>query len=336
MSQFYQNKRKMEKVFISYRSTNAEQLFQNGCPVLCYGSICDCSKAEHCPVATCKFKRVAIFANRQKYECKVVPPMFMLPPHTILRPMDFFGNLHFLSHMIFSSDIFVRFEIQEDSYWTSMELELWKMHSHELHENRYFNVWLDENGVTLFKEFSFNEIEFSHCGILPSPYYERLLYYTQPSNWHYHAWGRLSDCFINVCPNCGKITLYSTKALKQLINNRLQISCTHCNNASYEFHYVNEEKNIIRYTYHGDYHYSSLIVPELVNSILLKSKFEELSDMHLICMSYESFPENISMIKAGSIIYGGIKRLITDGGKLELRTFEKNDGIQNATALLLL
>jgi hypothetical protein len=304
----------MEKVFISYRSTNAEQLFRNGCPVLRQGSTCDCLKAEHCSVGDCEFKRVAIFANRQKYDCKVVPPMFMLPPHTILSPMGFYKNLRELKRLISVSDIFVRFEIQEDSYWTTMELEIWKVYSHH---NRFFNVWLDQTGATSYNEQLFKEISKDE-----KRYYQRLLFYTDVDNWHTHAWGRFSDCFINVCPNCGKLTLFSDKALEHLICIQGKIHCTHCNNAQFEFTHVKGAGGLVRYKYSGDYHFSNILFPEIVNTILLNSKFDELKDMHLICMSYESFPDKIAMIKAGSILIDEVKKVLTNGGTLELRTFQ--------------
>ena len=39
-------------------------------------------------------------------------------------------------------------------------------------------------------------------------------------------------------------------------------------------------------------------------------------------MSYESFPDKIAMIKAGSILIDEVKKVLTNGGTLELRTFQ--------------
>lgn len=314
----------MKKVFISYRSTNAEQLFKNGCSVLHDGMDCDCTKAMHCHINNCEFKRVATFANRQKYDCLVIPPMYMLPPYTILRPFDFYSCHHKLHNLISNCDIFVRFEITEDSYWTFMELELWQNHAFDIECNLFYDVWLDQSLSTNIKENRFNKIDKNR-----KRYYERLLYYTQPDKWHYHAWGRLSECYMSICPNCGKMTLYSTKALRCLIDNHIKISCTHCKNATYEYHSVNKEQSIVWCNYIGEQHFSVVLLPEIVNKVLLDSKLDKMNDMHLICMSYESFPENIAMIKVGGMIIDGVKKLLTDGDILEMRTYENGSMKRN-------
>ena len=84
----------MEQVFISYRSTSYKKLSESGCDVITKGKKCDCQSAFFCLVQDCAFKRAAIFANRQdKYKCYIVPPVYMLPPNTLLTPIDFYQHL---------------------------------------------------------------------------------------------------------------------------------------------------------------------------------------------------------------------------------------------------
>jgi hypothetical protein len=306
----------MEKVFVSYRSTPYNKLKESGCRVILDEANCDCQSAPKCPVQDCAFKRAAIFANRQdKYNCYIVPPIYMLPPNTLLAPIDFYRHLPMLDNSILDSDIFVRFEIDEDSFWTSLEYEMWRRRSLKLNDNVYYKVRLDTNGKTNAEKVSFERMTKNEDQL-----YWRLIYYAQKENYHNTAWGRYANCFINVCPNCGEITLYSIAALKYLINNNIRIDCTHCGNATYLFHLNNRRRFIITYDYFGDINKTHPLSNDLVIRLLLDSKEELLNNIHLICMSHETFPEYIALV----VFIADLKNLLKKqlfGSDLEMRTY---------------
>lgn len=307
----------MEQVFISYRSTSYKKLNESGCAVIKNGKKCDCQTAPSCPVQDCAFKRAAIFANKQdNYKCYIVPPVYMLPPNTLLTPIDFYQHLPLLSNNISQSDIFVRFELEEDSFWTYLEYELWRRRSIDLPENNFYTVWLDAYGKTNFKGYTFDNMSKNDARL-----YWRLLYYTSPDHYHDHEWGRYSNCFISICPNCGEITLYSLAALKYMIKHNIRIKCTHCRNASFSFQFKSHWRNIITYDYHGEIKPTPSLSNEFVISLLLDSNKEILNHIHLICMSYESFPKVYALNAMMSILKDQMKKQFMETN-LELRTYK--------------
>ena len=150
---------KQESVFISYRSTPYSELRRCGCSVVHDKGKCDCKTAINCDILHCSFRRAAIFANRQTYKCYIVPPTFMLPPESLLRVSDFFEKSHELFNLISNCDVFVRFEIDEDSIWTDLEMRFWKRHSLRKNENRYYEIQLGSHNETEWEENTFKLID---------------------------------------------------------------------------------------------------------------------------------------------------------------------------------
>ena len=307
-----------KNVFISYRSTPYNILRQCGCRVINDEEECNSNKAIRCSVVNCSFRRAAIFANSSKYNCYIVPPTFMLPPESLLRVSDFFEKSHKLYNWISCCDIFVRFEIDEDSIWTDLEMRFWKRHSLKKNENRYYEIQLGSHNETEWEEYTFRSIERSQAKFL-----DRLIYYTQSDHRHDHAWGAYSNCFICVCPNCGGITLYSPNAIKYLISNRYGVNCTFCHKGNFHLRYISKWRFLISYAYDGQ---TSQIFPlnytTIINLILGSSK-EILKDIHLICMSHESFNELIPMVQMIIGIKDYVKKLAT-GTDVELRVYDEN------------
>lgn len=77
------------EAFISYRSPSYTQLKENNCKLL-NGEICNKQTAPNCHFRGCSFRRASIFANRQDFNCNIVPPRAMLPHDVLLTPKDFF------------------------------------------------------------------------------------------------------------------------------------------------------------------------------------------------------------------------------------------------------
>ena len=318
----------MEQVFISYRSTSYKKLSESGCDVITKGKKCDCQSASFCPVQDCAFKRAAIFANRQdKYKCYIVPPVYMLPPNTLLTPIDFYQHLPLLSNTIFKSDIFVRFELEEDSFWTYLEYELWRRRSMDLSENKYYTVWLDGDGKTNFEGYTFEKMSKNEARL-----YWRLIYYTSSEHYHLHEWGRYSNCFISICPYCGEITLYSLTALKFMIKSNIRIKCTHCYNSSFSFQFKSRWQNIITYDYRGEINHTRTLTNDFVVSLLLDSNKELLNHLHLICMSYESFPKVYALNAMMSILKDQMKKQFMET-YLEMRTYQDGKIVRNKNVI---
>lgn len=302
--------------FISYRSTPYSQLLEAGCNVVTNNGKCDEHTALECPVQDCAFKRASIFAQRQEYDCFLVPPVYMLPPNTILTPLSFYQNLPLLQNTISKSDSFIRFEITEDSFWTNLELEFWRKRSMGLQDNVYYNVWLDETGQTQFESKTFPAMSKSQADL-----YWRLLHYTSNEHKFDHAWGRYYDCHICTCPNCGRITLYSKAALDHLINNHLAIPCSHCHDSSFTFKYKSKWRDLITFDYRGDRNTIKPLSNDFIISLLLDSKKEILNQIHLICMSHETFPTMIAMTAVLVLLKNMLMKYIL-GSHLELRTYQ--------------
>ena len=126
-----------------------------------------------------------------------------------------------------------------------------------------------------------------------------------------------------VCPNCGGITLYSPTAIKYLISNRYGVNCTFCHKGNFHLRYISKWRFLISYAYDGQ---TSQIFPlnytTIINLILGSSK-EILKDIHLICMSHESFNELIPMVQMIIGIKDYVKKLAT-GTDVELRVYDEN------------
>lgn len=311
-----------KNVFISYRSTPYTQLVAQGCKVVNNNEKCNCDIALKCSVQNCEFKRASIFARKQTYNCFLVPPIYMLPPNTILTPIDFYQNLPLLQSLISKSDIFVRFEISEDSFWTNLEFDFWRKRSIDLQDNICYNVWLDEDEETQSEALSFPSMSKNKAYL-----YWRLLHYTSNEHKFDHEWGRYSNCFICTCPNCGRISLYSLNALNYLIKKDLTIRCTHCHEASFSFNIKSKWRNLITFDYQGNHNPTTPLSNDFIMNLLLNSKKEVLDQIHLICMSHETFPKMIAMTAAPQLIKDIIKKHIT-GTHIELRTYKNGEIIK--------
>lgn len=310
-------KEEQDTIFISYRSTTYRELDRCGCKVIHDKVECNRQTAINCDVLHCSYRRAAIFANRQKYRCYIVPPTYMLPPESLLRVSDFLEKSPQLYNLISNSDIFVRFEIEEDSIWTELELKFWERHSLRKDTSRYYEIGLNNQGETECEEVLFRPMGKDYSILL-----DRLIYYTRDENRFDHAWGAYSSCFISVCPNCGEITLYSPMAIKYLIKNSCGINCTFCHEGNFYQQYVSKGEFLISCEYIGPKSQITSLDVETIISFLLDSNKVILENVHLICLSHESFHERIPMVQMLTGMTDYMKKCVT-GTDIELRTYNK-------------
>lgn len=305
-------------VFISYRSTPYNELREYGCRVVHGMGRCDCKMAMNCDVINCSFRRAAIFANKLEYKCYAVPPTLMLPPESMLRISDFFEKSYDLYNVISKCDIFVRFEIEEDSIWTELELMFWKRHSIRKQWNRCYSISLDEFNEIEVEEIIYNPLDENQARVL-----DRLVFYTQSEHRYDHAWGAYSNCFICICPSCGEITLFSPSAIRYLISNGIGVNCTFCHQGNFYLDYISERKFQILCDYVGDSSQMKPLSVEMILRLILSSTKDTLSNLHLVCMSHETFTEQVPVVQMAIIIKDYLKKL-TAGTDVEYRTY-KND-----------
>ncbi len=298
----------MKKAFISFRSTPYEDLLKNGCKMI-LGESCDASKAHKCSYTNCSYRKAIVFSSCQKkIDCIVIPPKYILPPNTLLTAFNYFEYLPDIKNIIESSDYFIRFEIQTDSFWTEMELNFWKSHCRKIGIRTMYEV--SSEGTVL-------ETEFLPMDKSEAIFYWRLMYYTRKDTYYDHAWGRFSNTFIQKCPACGNITLISAAALRHLLNNRIALMCPFCNKN--EFIYCVNSVGLYSFDCTGESDVNhDPIDTEYINDLLLKSNKKILTRSPLFCMSNESFPEQIPFIVMFTSIKDWVKKSIV-GGHLEIR-----------------
>lgn len=306
----------MNRAFISFRSTSYKELLENGC-IMVSGKVCNKDNALKCRYERCSFRRAVIFANQQKaIDCFIVPPKFILPPNALLTSFNYFEYLPDIKYIIENSDFFVRFELEEDSFWTEMELNFWKSHCRKTGTKTVIVV--TSNG-------SISEEKFSPMDKTEAQYYWRLMYYTRKENYHDHAWGRFSNCFVQICPSCGNMTLVSAAALRYMINHNISLVCPHCNINRFSYCYKNK-MGLYFFDCTKETGTRQPIPTEQINELLLKSHKRLLAKSPLVCMSNESFPEQIALIVMIHAIGNWVRKSIV-GGHLELRIWIDDNGV---------
>lgn len=304
----------MKKAFVSFRSTPYNDLLKNGCKMI-LGESCDANKALKCPYTDCSYRKAVVFSNYQKYiDCYIIPPKYILPPNTLLTAFNYFEYLPDIKNIIESSDYFIRFDIQTDSFWTEMELNFWKSHCRKTGANTIFEV---------SSEGKVSETEFSPMDKSEATFYWRLMYYTRKDTYGDHAWGKFANTFIQKCPTCGKTLLISTEALRYMLRNEMTLVCPHCK--ANKFTYYKNSIGLCSFKYTGGNDITHEPIPtEYITDLLLKSKKSLLAQTPLLCMSNESFPEQIPFIVMFTSIKDWVKKSIV-GGHPEIRVCVDND-----------
>lgn len=308
------------EAFISYRSPSYTQLKENNCKLL-NGEICNKQTAPNCHFRGCSFRRASIFANRQDFNCNIVPPRAMLPHDVLLTPKDFFKFCPDLKHTIANHDTFIRFEInkneQIDSFWTNIELDFWKIAcANKKLPTMYYDIYLDEEEKTKANPIHFNSISKERIRL-----YNRIIVFIEPQPLSAESgWGRYANCFIQVCQNCNHIFLLSIKALKHLSKNNQEICCPYCQKGKYIYTFHNWGKFPITYNYSGEKNPYASISPDMMINLLLDNSKKAPHDHILICMNAESFPTGIPIIQMGGL-FVDIFRNIVINGNIEMRVY---------------
>lgn len=299
-------------IFVSFRSTPYRELSHNGCKVVSGGK-CSPKLAISCHYENCSYRRAVLFASQHKnINFIIVPPEYILPPNTLLTAMNYFEYLPDIKQAIESVDSFLRFEIQEDSFWTDMEMKFWKSHCRSKEINSFYTVSPSgEINKELFSPMDKNEAK----------YYWRLMYYTRRENYHDHAWGTYSNCYIQQCPICGKLLLISRTGLKYLIRNNKGLVCPHCEQNI--FTYDKSNKGLFSFKCSNNSKSVHAIPTRHINDLLLGTDMNLLSYSPLICMSHESFVQQIALTVMFSDLRDFAKKSIK-GSHLEIREYDEN------------
>ena len=302
-------------IFVSFRSTPYRDLANNGCKLVS-GEKCSPKQAIICHYENCSYRRAIIFASQHKsHNFIIVPPEYILPPNTLLTAMNYFEFLPDIKQAIESVDSFMRFEIDKDSFWTDMELNFWKSYCRGQNVNTFYTVSFDgERDKKLFSPMDKNEAK----------YYWRLMYYTRRENYHDHAWGTFSNCFIQQCPICGKLLLISRSALKNLIKNNNGLVCPHCNQNTFMYYRNNRDLYSFKCSKNSEPLY--VIPTKHINDLLLGTDKHVLSDSPLICMSHESFVQQIALTVMWNDLKDLAKKSIS-GSHLEIRECDESGKI---------
>jgi len=290
-------------MFISYRSPSYEEREKYGCLTL-LGYTCDSKACESCAFKNCSYRRACIFAKRQSFRFIIVPPSRILAPDAILSVSDFLEYCNELKDSITVADIFVRFEITHDSYWTLMEKELWAMQNHEHKEyNDSYQVSLDLNGTPLSEYYPIESMDNNKHDL-----YWRLLYYLRPENRHNHAWGRFASSFMLRCHKCGHVTIMSARALKTMTKYNLQLSCPWCNDGRFTFHYEWGPAQPAKVFYDGIPNKEILpLAPDDVINLLLDNSHKTPQKYPLVCVKGEIFTDGIAWPQIIGMVYNSIR-----------------------------
>lgn len=199
-----------DSMFISYRSPSYVEREKYNCRTL-RGLKCDLKISQYCPNNNCSYKRAATFALRQEYKPIILPPSRMLSPDALLSVSDYLEYCNEIRQYMNAADIFIRFEIDHDSYWTLMEQKLWSMKDRsDIDFNDTYEIYLDSDNKTQSEYFDLRPMDNNSKEL-----YRRILYYIKPENYHTHEWGRYVSCFMLRCPQCGFVMILSRRALKQ-------------------------------------------------------------------------------------------------------------------------
>lgn len=316
------------RMFISYRSPSYNELRKNGCKIL-NSQECTLQNAAYCSYKKCSFRRAAVFSMRQNYKTIIVPPLYILSPDVLLSVKDFFRYCPSLQQCIGAADIFVKFEIEKDSFWTLIEENLWRSKCYRKNMECIVNdIKLDYEGNTQHRQRYLAAMDKSEFNL-----YWRLIHYIQPENIHDHGWGKYADCFVQVCPSCGQIFLISLSALKFLYKNDLGLSCPACRCGNFAYHYDWSAKYPVRFNYKGPHNLNTTLDPDLMIRLLLDTNSKApAEEIPLICLSTESFPDGIAFSQMMGML-ADIFRKIVVTGYLELRIYDSNRHRINRWAL---
>lgn len=305
----------MEQIFISYRSPKYEDLKKNKCRVV-LGQKCDGNLALSCKFENCSYRKAIIFANSySQYKSVVIPPTYILDPKDLLRVFDFMSYTPQLYYSIMNSDYFIRFDIENDSYWTKMELDFWKMKCLKKSWSKYLVASSCSDG-------NFNLSEESFTPLTKNDYelYWRMVYYIQPEHKFDHAWGKYANCFLQRCPNCGNHWLLSIKAIKYLSDNRLAYSCPFCHGGNFSYTY-DKSLHPVEFNYSGKENIYKVLEPKFIRDLLLdcNSKAPK-NSIPLICMSKEKFHDGIAILVYLELL-DSLYKVFSGYGELEIRQY---------------
>lgn len=287
-------------MFISYRSPSIDDREYYNCKTL-RGVECTLNNCLSCNYHNCSFRRAVIFAKRQTYRTIIIPPSRMLAPDALISVSDFVEYCTELEDFISRANLFIRFEIEKDSYWTLMESMLWSMKSNRLHVNDTYEISLNN------EETQSRTIEIPTMESGNRKFYWRILYYLRPENRHNFAWGRYSDCFLSRCPCCGNITILSRRALKIIGEYNIKLSCVYCGEGFFSYSYKWGPKQPAKV------HYSGLqggnieaVEPDDVITLLLDKTKMAPENYAIICSENETFSEGIPMSKLFNMAYNQV------------------------------
>lgn len=308
-----------ESMFISYRSPSYVEREEYNCRTL-RGQKCDLKISQQCPHNNCSFKRAATFALRQQYKTLILPPSRMLSPDALLSVSDYLEYCNEIRQYLNAADIFIRFEINHDSFWTLMEEKLWSMKDRsENNFNDTYEIYLDSENMTQSEYFELGPMDNNSRKL-----YWRILYYLRPENYHLHEWGRYVSCFMLRCPQCGSVTILSKRALKTMMTNNLLLSCPCCGNGKFSFHYKWGPRQPAK-VYYEDTEINDInpIEPDDVVDLILDQTKSAPKFFPLVCVKDEHFPK----ANDWSVISGNIYNSVVCSDTLVLR-YHDNNGLR--------
>ncbi|MCM1140608.1 MAG: hypothetical protein NC453_18715 [Muribaculum sp.] len=217
---------------------------------------------------------------------------------------DFLEYCNELKDYISRADLFIRFEIAKDSYWTLMEKALWAMKDRSQKDyNDSYEIYLNKNECTQSKFYPIEAMDKNKHDL-----YWRVLYYLKPENRHIHAWGRFSLCFMLRCHKCGHVTVISRKALKTMTKFNLQLACPWCDEGKFTFHYKWGPAQPAKVFYDGISNKDILpLTPDNIIDLLLDNSHKTPREYPLICAKGEAFPESMDWPQIAGMIYNSVR-----------------------------
>lgn len=307
----------MGHIFVSYRSPIYEDLVRNKCKIL-QGGECTPEISKSCSFKDCSYRKACIWRSQYPdYDIVIVPPTYILNPKDLLTVFDFIRYCPELYKAIRSANQFVRFGIENDSFWTEIELYFWKMHC--------FKWKINPEALTVKSEidgtYSMTKSTFTPFTKNDYDLYWRMVYYIQDEHKFDTIWGKYANCFVQKCPNCGNNLLLSPKAVNYLIANNIKYTCPFCREGHFSYKY-NGGKHLVACNYNGPESDYKKMSPDFIVSLLLDShRKSPKNSTPLICMSRETFRDKIAILVYVELVDLLVKKVI-GYGDLEMRVFD--------------